>query len=181
MLTLTVNPTIELWDGEKEEFVTHTSHYGQLRLEHSLVAISKWESIYTTPFFDNKEKTPEQIMEYIKCMTIDTVDDEIYSLITSDDILTINKYISNPMTATTFKNNEGSKNSEMITSELIYYWMISSNIPLECENWHINRLLTLIRVCSLKNAPSKKMSKNETISNYASINAARKKQLRTKG
>ena len=110
------------------------------------------------------------------------VDDHVYNLLTIDNIKKVNEYISAPMTATTFSDsNKKSGGNEIITSELIYYWMISLNIPFECQKWHLNKLFTLIKVCSIKNQPPKKMSKKDIMSRNAALNAARRKQMNTKG
>ena len=181
MLILTI-PAIEGFDDEKQEFVCIAKEQ-TLQLEHSLVSLSKWESKWHKPFISKEEKTVEETIDYIKCMTMtQNVDSNVYNRLTRSNVEEINKYIDNPMTATTFYGDTqkgGSK--ETITSELIYYWMISLNIPMECQKWHLNRLLTLIRVCNIKNAPPKKMSKREIMSRNAALNAARKKQLNTKG
>lgn len=172
----------ELWDERKEEFITNNIEQ-VLQLEHSLVSISKWEAKYNRPFLDKKDiKTTVETLDYIKCMTItQNVKDEVYNNLTPTDIDSINDYIAAPMTATTFNELNKSTSREIITSELIYYWMISLQIPMECQKWHINRLLTLIRVCNVKNGPQKKMSKRELTSKYASLNAARRQQLNSKG
>lgn len=180
MLRITI-PAVEQWDERKQKFV-YTK--GQtLQLEHSLVSLSKWESKWNKPFLSKEGKTDEETLDYIKCMTVNpSVDPDIYSCLTSEHINQINKYIEAPMTATTFTETKYSKaNREIVTSELIYYWMIALNIPFECQKWHLNRLLTLIRVCNIKNAPPKKMSKRQTVSQYAQLNAARRKQLNTRG
>lgn len=172
----------EFWDEQKEEFIQ--SKIDQtIQLEHSLVSISKWESKWNKPFLDKKnKKTDEEVLDYIKCMTItQNVKDEVYDNLTTSEIEKINDYISKPMTATTFNEFNKSTSGENITSELIYYWMITQNIPIECQKWHINRLLTLIRVCSIKNQPSKKINKKELASKYASLNASRRQQLKSKG
>ena len=110
------------------------------------------------------------------------VNDIVYNLLDKDNIEKINKYIGDPMTATTFKEDPNKKGGrEIITSELIYYWMISLNIPFECKKWHINRLLTLIKVCGIKNQPPKKMSKKDVMSRNAALNAARRKQMNSRG
>lgn len=180
MLKITV-PANELWDESKQEF-THTKEQ-TLQLEHSLVSISKWESKWHKPFLSNQPKTTEETLDYIKCMTLtQNVDPNTYKCLTNNNILQVNKYIEDPMTATTFyEDRNGKKNNEVITSELIYYWMIALNIPHDYQKWHLNRLLTLIRVCNNKNQPPKKMSKRETMSRYAALNAARRKQFNTNG
>lgn len=183
----------EGWDPEKEEFVKAPGT--TLRLEHSLVSLSKWESKYKKPYLkDDKERTREEILDYIKCMTItQNVPDEVYSLLTEQDLKKINDYIVDSMTATWFNENKASNGSnpqvhekkEQITSELIYYWMISYRIPIQCEKWHLNRLLTLIRVFHIKdaeaNGKSNKMSKRDVLSQNRALNAARRKALGTKG
>lgn len=180
MLQIVV-PATEQWDGEKEEFVY--SKETILQLEHSLVSISKWESKWCKVFFSKQEKTFEETLDYIKCMTLtQNVNPEVYMRLTSANIEQIKEYIYAPMTATYFSDSQNRKlNREQITSELIYYWMISLNIPFECQKWHFNRLLTLIKVCDIKNQPPKKMNRREIISRNAALNAARRKQLNTKG
>ncbi|MBO5906212.1 MAG: hypothetical protein J6Q84_07330 [Kiritimatiellae bacterium] len=180
MLTIII-PGVELWDEKNQEFI-----YGKeqtLQLEHSLVSLSKWESKWCKPFLSKAEKTDEEILDYIKFMTItQNVNPEVYLRLSNDNIKRINDYISHPATATTFSQaNGGKKSNEIVTSELIYYWMTALNIPFECQKWHLNRLLTLIRIANIKNAPPKKMSKRETMSRYQALNAARRKQLNSKG
>lgn len=183
----------EGWDAKKEEFVNTPSV--TLRLEHSLVSLSKWESKHKKPYLkENEEKTQEEILDYIKCMTItQNVPDEVYALLTKQDMEKINSYIVDPMTATWFNENSANNSSvpqahrrkEQITSELIYYWMISYRIPMQCEKWHLNRLLTLIRIFSIKdaeaNGKSNKMSKRDIVSQNRALNAARRQALGSKG
>lgn len=180
MLQITI-PAVEQWDERKQEFVTTKEQ--TLQLEHSLVSLSKWESKWCKAFLTKQEKTLEETLDYIKCMTItQNVDPEVYNYLTNKNIDEINKYIEAPMTATYFSDDKTVKTSrEQITAELIYYWMIALNIPFECQKWHLNRLLTLIRVCNIKNQPPKKRSKKEIMSRNAALNAARRKQLNTKG
>jgi len=180
MLQITI-PAVELWDERKQEFITTKEQ--TLQLEHSLVSISKWESKWCKPFLSKQEKTFEETLDYIKCMTITpNVDPEVYNYLTNENIEEINNYINAPMTATYFSDDKTVKPSrEQITAELIYYWMIALNIPFECQNWHLNRLLTLIKVCNIKNQPPKKISKKEIMRRNAALNAARRKQLNTKG
>ena len=181
MLQITIEKT-ELWDSENEIFIPINEQ--TLLLEHSLVSLSKWESKWCKSFLSRPDKTHEETLDYIKCMTItQNVRPEVYNAITAEHIKKINDYISAPMTATCFseKEQKGRLNNEIITSELVYYWMIALNIPFECQKWHLNRLLTLIRVCNVKNQPPKKMSKSAIKSRNAALNAARRQQLNSKG
>lgn len=180
MLRITI-PASESWDEAKQEFVTVKEQ--TLLLEHSLVSLSKWESKWNKAFLSKKDKTREETLDYIRCMTItQNVKSETYRFLTNENIQQINDYISAPMTATYFSNEKQSGiNREVITSELIYYWMIALNIPFECQKWHLNRLLTLIKVCNIKNKPPKKMSRHEIMSRNAALNAARRSQLNSRG
>jgi len=180
MLTLTTEDT-EYYDDSNGTFVSVQGR--TVDLEHSLVSLSKWESKWCKPFLGKGTKTDYEIRDYIKCMTITkNVPDSFYDSLSEKFLLKINEYIDHKMTATTFSEIHGqSRNTETITAELIYYWMIIMSIPFECQKWHLNRLLTLIRVCSIKNSPTKKMSKQALISRNAALNAARKQQLNTKG
>lgn len=155
-----------------------------IKIEHSLVSIAKWEAKWHVPFLDeHTEKTNEMMYDYIRCMTISqNVDPSIYQYIPADVIQEINDYIDDPMTATWFRENKiGGNRGEVVTNELVYYWMIAQNIPLECEKWHFNHLMTLIRVCSEKNAPQKKMSRRDILSQNKALNAARRKASGSKG
>lgn len=180
MLQITI-PAMEMWDERTNRFVNRKEQ--TLQLEHSLVSISKWESKWRKAFLGPVDKTEEEVLDYIKCMTItQNVDPETYNYLTRSNIEDINEYISAPMTATTFPEEKQSKlNREIITSEIIYYWMVALNIDFKCERWHLNRLLTLIRVCNIKNQPPKKRSKRDIMSRNAALNAARKQQLNTRG
>lgn len=181
MLQIKIPISPEGWDEEKQEFVD--PEFKVLNLEHSLVSLSKWESKWCKSFFSKKEKTYEETIDYIKCMTLtDGVDPDVYNKLTQENVDQINKYIEAPMTATTFSKNPTAKGSrETITSELIYYWMIASNIPFECQYWHLNRLLTLIRVCEVKNTPPNKRSRGDIMRSNAAMNAARRAQYNSKG
>lgn len=175
-------PATENWDERKNEFVY--SKETNLQLEHSLVSLSKWESKWHKPFLHPTEKkTNAEILDYIRCMTLtQNVKPETYLSLTNENIKQIQDYIDDPMTATTFGAAQSAPpNREIITAELIYYWMISYNIPVEFEKWHLNKLLTLIKVCGIKNQKPKKMSKKALMSRNAALNAARRQQLGTKG
>lgn len=176
MLTITV-PRREYFDDERQEFFY--SPQTTLSLEHSLVSISKWESKWHKSFLSSDDITNEQMMDYIKCMTISkNTDPLVYKSLTNDNFRQINEYVGNVMTATTFAKENGQRGpKEIITSELIYYWMIVNNIPFECDKWHINRLLTLIKVCNIKNSPPKKRSKAEILASNKKLNDERRKMF----
>lgn len=176
MLTITV-PAKEYWDEVHERFVETKEQ--TLELEHSLVALSKWEAKWHKSFLKKRERSTEEMIDYIRCMTLTkNVDPRIYSSLTVKNINDVIDYLEDPMTATYItedKKTTGSK--ETVTAELIYYWMISYNIPVAFENWHLNRLLTLIRVCDIKNSPKKKRTMRDLLSRTASVNAMRRAEL----
>lgn len=179
MLTLLL-PETELYDEEHEEFITLESL--ELKLEHSLVSLSKWESIHEKPFLDATEKTDSEVNSYIHCMVFSPeVSPDIVRRFAPGDFQKIRDYIDAKMTATWFSESSRPPSRETITSELLYYWMITFQIPMECENWHLNRLLTLIRVCNVKNQPPKKMSKAELAQRNRELNAQRKAKFGTTG
>lgn len=180
MLELDV-PGAEFYDEANNEFVNVNG--ALLRLEHSLVSVSKWESKWKEPFLSRKAKTYEQTLDYIRCMTItQNVDDRLYQTLTNEHIEKVNEYILEEKTATTFnERNAPPPGRQVVTSELIYFWMSQFNIPMECQKWHLSRLLTLIRIASIKNAPEKKMSKRAILAQNRSLNAARRKAHGTKG
>ncbi len=180
MLKLEI-PAVEMYDEVNNEFIYTKGQV--LTLEHSLVSLAKWESKWCRPFLTKTDKSTEESVDYIRCMTLtQNVSPSVYAGITPAMIDTVSKYIAAPMTATTFSDRDGrGKNRDVITAEIIYYWMISLNIPFECQKWHLNRLLTLINVCSLKNAKPKKMSKSAAAAQQHALNAARRKQMNTTG
>lgn len=180
MLQITIPPA-ELWDEQNEMFIK--SKGANLKLEHSLISISNWEMRWHIPYFD-VNKTEEQDLDYIRCMTLNKeLDQSVYFGLTQQNILDINKYMQDEMTATKIRDikNKSSRGGQMITSELIYYWMIQFGIPFSCEKWHINRLIMLIRVCAEESRPKKKRSSKDIASDYRALNAARRAALNTKG
>jgi hypothetical protein len=179
MLKLTILGE-ESWNKEKEEFVYSDAIV--LELEHSLVSLSKWESIWEKPFLSKDEKTSDQILSYIQCMCDEEIPVEIFAKLAQKDLDKITDYIDAKMTATWFSDEQkGSKNGEIITSELIYYWLVAFTIPFEVKHWHLNRLLTLIKVCSIKQQKPKKMSRSELMARNRMLNEQRRRQLGTNG
>lgn len=180
MLTIIV-PGVEMFDEQSQEFITKDDV--TLDLEHSLVSLSKWEQIYEKPFLGKDEKTTEEILDYIKFMTLTpNVPKEVFLKLSEDNIVAINKYLEAKMTATWFHEAPGApKSRDVITAELIYYWMIVFNIPFECETWHLNRLFTLIRICNIKQAKPEKMSRSQIAARNRELNTQRRAQLGTKG
>lgn len=171
-------PKQEYFDEFHSEFVNIPEQ--RLVLEHSLVSLSKWESKWNKPFLGNESKTLEESLDYVRCMTVNkNVDPLVYRGITRPMFDKINEYICAPMTATWFsKDQPKGGRGEIVTSELIYYWMIALNIPFECEKWHLNRLLTLIKVCNIKNSPAKKMTRREIMERNRALNNARRNPKR---
>lgn len=174
MLQLNI-PEVEYFDERTNEFIEVKAH--TLLLEHSLLSISKWEAKWRKPFLGKEDKTQEETMDYIRCMTINRdVDPLVYRAISNEELVRIKEYINAPMTATWFNDRDKRPPSrKVITSELVYYWMVAQNIPFECEKWHFNRLMTLIRICGEKNQPPKKMGKMERKNLMAQRRAASRK------
>lgn len=182
MLTIIVKGD-ELFNEETQEFFSEDDVV--LELEHSLASLSKWESKFKKPFLATTEKTDEEVKGYIEAMTLSSnFSQGVFSRLTPENLNEINEYIASPYSATTFTeygNHRGPRSSEIITSELIYYWMTIYNIPFECEHWHLNRLFALLRIANIKNSKEKKMSRSEAAAQQRSLNAQRKAQLGTRG
>lgn len=180
MLTIIV-PETEMFDEKSNEFIYIKKQ--TLVLEHSLVSIAKWESKWKKSYISNRNKTYEEIIDYVRCMTITkNVNPLIYKSINVNALKAIQKYIDDPMTATYFYEDKvGPSGRNIITAEIIYYWMISLNIPFECQKWHFNRLLALIKVCDIKQSTGKKMSRREILSRNQALNEERKRKYNTRG
>lgn len=181
MLTITI-PGTEFFDENSQTFISTKGCV--LNLEHSLVSLSRWESKWKKPFLSTTEKTREESLDYVRCMTINQVHDPlVYMAITPAQMEQINHYIADPMTATTINDRRNGRGGgrEIVTSELIYYWMVAYQIPFECQKWHLGRLMTLIKVCDVKNAPAQKIPKSSLMNRNKSLNAARKAHMGTRG
>jgi hypothetical protein len=185
MLPITI-PEQRLWDESTEEFVNVKETH--LQMEHSLISLAKWESKWHKPFLDKKtKKTDEEYRDYFRCMTLtQNVDPAVYRYMSKDTVKKILDYIDDPMTATWFSENKNAQNGaakkqEVITAEIIYYWMVTLNIPVQFEKWHLNRLITLIRVINAKNTPPKKMSKRDTYARNTKMNAVRRAAMKSRG
>lgn len=182
MLPIVV-PAWEDWDPVSQRFI-----YGKetkLMLEHSLISIAKWEAKYKKPYLTDEPKTAEEALDYIKFMTISNsnkeISDDVYKHLTFQNMKEIEQYIGDPMTATTFKNQQRKHENKIITSEEIYYSMAAYGIPFDCEKWHFNRLMVLLQVAAIRNQPGKKMTPKETYSQNKALNAARRAKTHSKG
>lgn len=181
-MPLTIHvPETELYDPVRNRFITVKAQ--TLVLEHSLLSISKWESKWHKAYLSMEEKTQEEVLDYLRCMTLTpNVDPNVYLAITTANVAQIDKYMKDPMSATVINQQNKRPSREIITSELIYYWMTALNIPFDpCQKWHINRLMMLIEVASIKQQPPKKMRPKDVVSQYASLNAMRRAKHHTKG
>lgn len=184
MLRIVVPPR-DLWDEEKEQFLQCKG--ATLMLEHSLVSVSKWEAKWKKPFLGDTPKTRDETIDYIRCMNMtQNVDESVYGSLSAAEIQRINSYVSDKQTATWFsehgdaKNRKGGK-KKVITSEVIYGWMISLGIPMECQKWHLSRLLTLIRVCDIQNSKGNKMDKKQAAMQRSALNAKRRRARNSRG
>ena len=178
MLKLVI-PSAEVFDESDSTFKV-TKEVG-LTLEHSLVSVSKWESKWCVPFLSKSERTSQQTLDYIKCMTLTQNIDDAFNYLSQANVDAIKQYIDAPMTATVITERNKKVSREIITSEIIYYWMVALNIPFECQKWHLNRLLMLINVCSIKQEKPQKMPKGKALKSQAALNAQRKAMLNSNG
>lgn len=179
MLKLNINP-VEIYDELIDEFIVKPGL--SLILEHSLYTISKWESRWMKPFLGKNEKTDDELLDYIICMDVtETLTLDAVQRIHQTDLVRIMTYINSSMTATTFSTVDNGKSNELITSELMYYWMIALQIPLDCEHWHVNRLMTLIKICNIKNSPNKKQNAQTMLANQRELNKQRRMQNNSTG
>lgn len=181
MITLRIKAG-QHWDSENEVFVNVPET--EIRLEHSLRAVSKWESRHCKPFLGRREWTAGETLDYIRCMCMDEgANPAVFLSLSREQIEAVQKYIDLPMTATWFsnRNQQSANRGSAVTSELIYFWMTSYGIDWQAQDWHLNRLMTLIQVCSEKNKPAKKMPKNQAAARQRALNAARRRKYHTGG
>lgn len=171
----------EYFDPKEERFIAIKPV--NVRLEHSLKSVAKWESKWKKPFLSTKQLTQEEAVDYVRCMEMTgLIDPKVFDYLTPEQHNQINEYINDKMTATTITRRGPNKpNRDKITAEIVYFWMIQNGIPPEYDKWHLNRLLTLIEVCTIKGGPQKKMSPKEQMAQQRAINQARKAQYKTKG
>lgn len=181
MLQITI-PETEMFDEVRQEFV-YVKKPVTLTLEHSLVSISKWEAKWKKPYLSKEEKSTEEVIDYIRCMTItQNVDPDVYYALTEQNYRDVQQYIDDPHTATTIKEiKHVTKTGEGITSELIYYWMCAYQIPFEAQKWHFNRLMTLIRIAGIKNGQEQKMSRTDAFKQQRELNAMRRAKHKSRG
>lgn len=187
----------QYWDPVKAEFFRTPDT--ELRLEHSLFSLAKWENNWHVPFLSNAEKmTKEQLIDYLRCMTVGKDEPtEVYNRLTREQYQAIQEYMEDPATATWFRGEakpsewknggrakprpRARKGGTETTAEVIYAQMFTLGIPKECEMWHLNRLLTLIRVCQESTAPPKKMSRSDRMAQQRMLNEQRRAKLHTRG
>lgn len=172
-------PAIDAWDSSKEEFVSKPAE--KVYLEHSLLAVSKWESKWKIPFLDRSEKTPEMIADYFRCMADRELGPDFHLRLTPEIAESIKAYIEDPMTASWVSDEEKSRDGSKVTSELIYYWMVVASIPFEAERWHLNRLMMLIKIYGEKNKPEKKRSVQDIAERNRMLNEKRRREMGTSG
>lgn len=179
-LTITI-PGKELYDSAANRFITTTDK--TLTLEHSLLSIARWESKWHKPYLSREEKTREELIDYIRCMTLtQNVDPAVYYGLDNKSLKKIIDYIQDPCTATTIKRIDKRSPQRVITNELVYYWMTALNIPFDpCEKWHFGHLMTLIEVANIEQQPKKKMTKAESAARRTRLNAARRAKFNSKG
>ena len=185
MLEIVIPAEHDIWNDEREEFFDLPEV--KLKMEHSLVSLSKWEAKYKKNFIGRTDITPEEYLDYFRFMTItQNIPDYVYYRLNEKNIIQIKDYINDPMTATTFSERQKSQarargSGELITSELIYYWMVALQIPFECQKWHLNRLLTLVQVCNIKQSTPEKMAPKDIMKQNSALNKARRIAHHTKG
>lgn len=181
MLSINI-PETELFDEETDSFIKIKAQ--SLNLEHSLISVSKWETIHCKPFLTKNKKTPDEVRDYIRCMIINAPKgQDVVKAFTPKEINEVIDYINKKKTATTvtFFSKKTKASNETITSELIYYWMFSAGISIECEKWPLDRLFALIKIFSAKNAPKQKGVNHEYNKMQHDLNAQRRAALHSKG
>lgn len=181
MLELHISET-ELWDPVSEKFLLVKEQ--SLPLEHSLLSISKWEEKWhkPMPLINNERLSGDEFLDYVRCMTISRNPDPlVYRCITAREVEAIMAYINDPHTATWFGNEKsGGNDKRPLTTELIYHLMFAFGVSKECEKWHLNRLMTQLRVEYEESKPSKKKTPAEIAERHRMLNAKRRAEARAK-
>lgn len=198
MIQIHIPEVVDFWDSVHEEFVNVKAY--DLWLEHSLLSVAEWEARWHKPFLSKNEKTNEELIDYIRCMVrkrnVDEIDPRTFLFIPESEMKRIQEYIEDDHTATSFRENPwekkqvGRQKEKVLTSEVIYYYMIALNIPMECQKWHLGRLQTLIKVCNEMNKEMDPKYKDRKLTvkeqsdmakSYHELNAKRRAALGTKG
>ena len=169
----------EEWDSENEEFVYPNRVV--IKLEHSLVSLSKWESRFEKPFLSEDSKTTEELAGYVECMILDTDEPEKFvSMLTQEHVDRIQTYIDSKQTATWFNEKPSAPNRQVITNEVIYYWLFSAGLDISCQHWHLNRLFTQLRVHSAHNEKANNGGKKKRLTSDDARNRAAENERRRK-
>lgn len=175
----------EFYNEKSNQF--HDLKPRKIRFEHSLLSLSEWESKWRVPFLKDDEKSDKQAIDYIRMMALDPINEDELRIVVADHMEEIIHYISESHTATTISSfsesvdRRSALHKQVWTSELIYFYMFSFGIPKECETWNLSRLMALIEIFSIKNSPSKKMSRRKTADMYRQINEQRRMKNHSKG
>lgn len=185
MITIHI-PQSEIWDDGNNEFIYIEEQ--TIDMEHSLVSITKWEAKHHKVFLEENKKTPEEMMDYVRCMCINPLKNERDILgISKKDIEKITNYIEDPMIPFKLKSKDDGntygrkKNKDPMCGIMIYYYMVSCQIPFECQHWHINQLLALIQIYSMKENPGNPLKGSKLANRNTTLNAMRKARLGSKG
>lgn len=170
---------LEAWDDKKQEFVVLKNEV--VCLEHSLKSISEWEAKWKVPFLDTTPRTKQMILDYVSCMVVSEVPKGFLERLKTRDFSRIQEYIDDSRTASWISSEDNTNDGSKVTSELIYYWMVTAGIPFSAEEWHLNRLMMLIKIYGEKNKPEKKRSREDILERNRELNEKRRREMGTNG